>query len=154
MWYLRKPTFAFSLISLKCICQAFCAFGPTESPVVTVDLWDVRTNNQWLRRIPSDKMAVAMGMLENVNDGKEASPVVKRIKERFNLCFHYLKYESSVQDYFLKRLPNHIQPYKGSNGKLWKGYFHSSSSFSPLFLSVCFYSCKWSFSTVSFFICW
>ena len=53
-------------------------------------------------------MAVAMDMLENVNEGKEASPVVKRIKERFNLCFHYLKDESSVQDYFLKRLPNHI----------------------------------------------
>ena len=83
-----------------------------------------------------------MDMSENLNEGKEASPVVKRIKERFNLCFHYLKDESSVQDYFLKRLPNHIKPYKGSNGKLWKGYFHSSSSFSPLLLSVCFYSCK------------
>ena len=40
---------------------------------------------------------------------------------------------------------------KGAMENFGKVIFHSSSSFSPLLLNVCFYSSKWSFSTVSFF---
>ena len=75
-------------------------------------------------------MAAALDMLKNLDVGTTTFLVDEKMenKERFRICLQYLKVESTVEDYFLDKLPDHIKPCNGSNGKLWKGYFFLSIS--------------------------
>ena len=86
-------------------------------------------------------MATALDMLKNLDEGTTTFQVDEKNenKVRFRICLQYLKAESTVEDYFLDKLPDHIKPSNRSNGKLWKGSFF-------LFIYLIFFSLSLLFS--------